>query len=388
MDSVAIKGRLDDFYVIVSDVPFVSNDLTTTLSQDGVWSRHITSYPDPRVRLWVGQGGRYIRIQLGDTNYLNLAEVKVFGEAYVPVDDVALGKKATQSSTSSGGVALRAVDGNVDGVWSHNSVTMTNSETHPWWEVDLGGICNIDEIDVWNRTDSVAIKGRLDNFYVIVSDVPFTSKDLTTTLSQDGVWSRHITSYPDPKTRLWVGKGGRYVRIQLGDTNYLNLAEVKVYGKTFVPVDNVALGKKATQSSTSGGNVASRAVDGNTDGILAHNSVTMTNSETHPRWEVDLGGICNIDQIDVWNRTDSVAVKQRLDNFYVIVSDVPFVSNDLTTTLSQEGVWSRHITSYPDPRVRLWVGQGGRYVRIQLGDTNYLNLAEVKVFGEAFVSGD
>jgi hypothetical protein len=251
--------------------------------------------------------------------------------------------------------------------------------------VDLGGLYYIDAIEVWNRMGSVAIKGRLDNFYVIVSDVPFVSDDLNDTLSQEGVWSRHITAYPDPNVQLWVGGHvSRYVRIQLSDANYLSLAEVKVFGEEFAPVGNVALGKLAYQSSTysENGGVASCAVDGNTDGVWANKSVTLTNLDTNPWWEVDLGGLYYIDSIEVWNRTDSVAIKQRLDNCYVIVSDVPFTSGNLTNTLNQPGVWSRYITAYPDPSSSVSVGRSGRYVRIQLGDTNYLNLAEVKVFGK------
>jgi len=86
----------------------------------------------------------------------------------------------------------------------------------------------------------------------------------------------------------------------------------------------------------------------------------------------------NFSGIEIWNRTD--ACQDRLDDFYVFVSDVPFVSGDLAATLAQSGVWSQHLVSVPDPNLMLPVGRSGRYVRIQLGDTNYLSLAEVKVF--------
>ena len=67
----------------------------------------------------------------------------------------------------------------------------------------------------------------------------------------------------------------------------------------------------------------------------------------------------------------------------MFVSDVPFVSDELAATLAQSGVWSRHQVGVPDPKVMLPVGRSGRYVRIQLGDTNYLSLAEVQVFATA-----
>jgi RHS repeat-associated protein len=49
------------------------------------------------------------------------------------------------------------------------------------------------------------------------------------TINQSGVWYQHYTSYPNPSTLVAVGRSGRYVRIQLGDSNYLSLAEVKVF---------------------------------------------------------------------------------------------------------------------------------------------------------------
>jgi hypothetical protein len=57
------------------------------------------------------------------------------------------------------------------------------------------------------------------DFYMFVSDVPFTSTDLATTIAQSGVWSQHYTSYPNSSTYVTVGRNGHFVRIQLGDTN-------------------------------------------------------------------------------------------------------------------------------------------------------------------------
>ena len=60
----------------------------------------------------------------------------------------------------------------------------------------------------------------------LMNDVDWSELD---TINQSGVWSQHYTSYPNPSTYVTVGRSGRYVRIQLGDTNYLSLAEVKVF---------------------------------------------------------------------------------------------------------------------------------------------------------------
>ena len=196
----------------------------------------MTTVPDPQVLLEIYQAGRYVRIQLGDTNPLSLAEVKIFCEVPPPPpNNIAVNKTAIQSSTAYGGVASRAVDGNTDGDWSQNSVTHTSSTEHPWWQVDLGTTYDVSAIEVWNRTDTEYYKNRLDNFYVFVSDTPFASTDLTATLGDSGVWSMHVAAVPDPEILFPVARTGRYVRIQLGDTNPLSLAEVKVFGEVFVP---------------------------------------------------------------------------------------------------------------------------------------------------------
>jgi len=53
--------------------------------------------------------------------------------------------------------------------------------------------------------------------------------------------------------------------------------------------DNLALNKTATMSSTGWGGTASRAVDGNTDGVWDNGSVAHTGKQANPWWEVDLG---------------------------------------------------------------------------------------------------
>jgi hypothetical protein len=331
------------------------------------------------MQIGVGTVGCYVRIQLADADYLSLAEVKVFGQIASLGSNVAEGKSATQSSTGWGGSADKAVDGNTDGVYANGSVTHTQYNANAWWQVDLGGLYQIDVIEVWNRTD--AAQSRLDDFHVFVSDVPFASTDLTTTLNQQGIWMRHVEvpGGPQPSVSLAVDTVGRYVRIQLADTDYLSLAEVKVFGYAVSLGSNVAEGKSATQSSTGWGGSADKAVDGNTDGIYTNGSVTHTQYNANAWWQVDLGGPYRIDAIEVWNRTD--AAPDRLDDFYVFVSDTPFASTALSETIGQEGVWSRHVVGAPIPDVLVWANAVGRYVRIQLTDTNYLALAEVKVFG-------
>jgi hypothetical protein len=146
--------------------------------------------------------------------------------------NIAQGKTATQSSTLSNTynpTASKAVDGSSDGAFNDGSVTHTNADTNAWWQVDTGTDPTIASIDVFNRTDACCTS-RLSDYYVLVSDTPFTSTNLTTTLAQSGVWSSHQTTQAASPTRITVNHTGRYVRIQLNGTNNLSLAEVKVWG--------------------------------------------------------------------------------------------------------------------------------------------------------------
>ncbi|MFO1044084.1 MAG: PVC-type heme-binding CxxCH protein [Planctomycetaceae bacterium] len=113
------------------------------------------------------------------------------------------------------------------------------------------------------------------------------------------------------------GKPARFVRIELpGDKRILTLAEVEVIsgGK------NVAPQGKATQSSTNGDAVASRAIDGNKDSDYAKKGQTHTSNAgtTRPWWELDLGRAQAIETIGVWNRK---GFEKRLDHFTLVLLD-------------------------------------------------------------------
>jgi len=149
-------------------------------------------------------------------------------------------------------------------------------------------------------------------------------------------------------------------------------------------VVNLALNKNASQSNTDTINGifadASRAVDGNTNGNMSAGSVSQTPAEVHAWWEVDLGAIGYIDTIEVHNRTDCC---NEIVQYFLLVSDVPFVSHGLDTTRNQPGVTSQFgllDSSFPS---NFDVHHTGRYVRIQVhGDVaKPLHLAEVKVLG-------
>lgn len=110
--------------------------------------------------------GQFVRIELsGKGRVLSLAEVEVYEKGM----NLALKKKATQSTVAFAGAPARAVDGDTDGEYHNGSVSHTESNgTNPWWEVDLGRIANVEEVIVYNRTD---LRGdRLDGFTLKILD--------------------------------------------------------------------------------------------------------------------------------------------------------------------------------------------------------------------------
>jgi murein DD-endopeptidase MepM/ murein hydrolase activator NlpD len=345
------------------------------------------------------------------------------------VVNLAFNKSATQSSNymTSLGLAPNAVDGNTDGIFTNKSVTHTQNELQSWWQVDLGKISNIHYINVWNRTDCCG--ERLSNFYVLVSDVPFTSSNLDTVRSQSGVSAYYLSGVGGHPSIVMVNRSGRYVRVQLSGTNPLSLAEVEVMGlgeisptntpvptststslptatstSTPVPtntptpvvtatppgsVSNLAKGKSAAQSSnymTTVG-LAPNAVDGNTDGVFVDKSVTHTKFELQPWWQVDLGRQVDIQNINIWNRSDCCS--ERLSDFYVLVSNLPFSSGNLDTVMLQGGVSSYLVNGVGGYPSTVQINRSGRYVRVQLTGNNALSLAEVEVMGtESNVSNE
>ncbi len=112
-------------------------------------------------------------------------------------------------------------------------------------------------------------------------------------------------------------KAARFVRIELpGASRILTLAEVEIIsgGK------NVASAAKASQSSTLGNAVASKAIDGNKDPDFKQGGQTHTTNggTANPWWELDLQESVPIDKVCIWNRK---GFESRLDGFTLSLMD-------------------------------------------------------------------
>jgi len=109
----------------------------------------------------------------------------------------------------------------------------------------------------------------------------------------------------------------RYVRVEFpGKKRFLQLAEVEVFSKGV----NVAKGRPAKLSSQYNTAAAGRAVDGNTNGDYAKNSVAHSAEQDSPWWEVELSAETPVEKVTVWNRTDNSA-GARMNGFVVTLLD-------------------------------------------------------------------
>jgi hypothetical protein len=136
--------------------------------------------------------GRYVKVRLeGEMRILSLAEVQIL--------ETGTGKElqtagtATQSSDYEGAVADRAKDGNADGDFAKGSVTHTQTETNPWWLIDLGEVKDIGKIVVVNRADCCG--DRLAGAVIEIFD-----RSLAT------VWTEKIAEAKDGGTTDFVAK--------------------------------------------------------------------------------------------------------------------------------------------------------------------------------------
>jgi Hydrazine synthase alpha subunit middle domain/F5/8 type C domain len=143
--------------------------------------------------------------------------------------------------------------GGVDGVKTGRWGFHTTLERNPWWQVDLEQPRKIDRLVLYNRCDGTA--GRNARIAVLVSD---DGRSFRQVYRHDGSVFHGVTGGPPLTVRL-DGVTARFVRLALTGESYFHLDEVEVY-----PAGsdrNIALGKPATQSSTSAWSVVHTKTD-------------------------------------------------------------------------------------------------------------------------------
>lgn len=325
----------------------------------------------------------------GFCEFLNLAEVEVMSECLdgdscmtgfgCDAGNVAQCKPARQSSTMASrvnntitaGVAGKAVDGK-------ESLSHTDCEAAPWWEVNLLSMRSISEVILHNRQD--AFFERLNGVLVELID---DAGDVVASAQHDPGTDGMIQF-------SWLSKfdevGASRVKISTrfeGQCDYLNLADVEVIstcieGDACLTMDdciygNVAQCKPARQISTMGGSIANNAING-------IDSLSHTDCEENPWWEVDLLGVYHVSEVIIFNRVDCCA--ERLSGVMVELLD----HNGTTLKLiqhdaSQEGIIEDKWIAYFD-QFDFYMASTVRISTLHApGTCGFLNMADVQVMG-------
>ncbi|TRY57768.1 hypothetical protein DNTS_012034 [Danionella cerebrum] len=208
-------------------------------------------------------------------------------QTYGSQENIALNKNAVQSST----FVARPYNG-IDNVEMY--CTYTQTQSNPWWRLDMRASYSIKEVVFTNRFDccseqnngaqirignSLQDNGNSNPLCAVISNIPAGGS----------------TSYP------CQGMVGRYVNVVIpGDSRNLAVCEVKVYYN-----ETLRLYGDAAQSSVFEYWNAGRAIDGV---ILKPGSAsfcTHTREETNPWWRVDLLDYYHIDNVIITNRIDN-----------------------------------------------------------------------------------
>jgi len=291
-------------------------------------------------------------------------------------------------------------------------------------DIDLGEIKDIERIEVWNRDDCCT--ELLSDFYILVSNAPFANSNLNVVTNQIGVSSYLQEGEAARPTAQAINKTGRFIRVQLTGTAFLAITELKIIGcegDTSCPPENtpcddndpttlndvedgfcncqgvfdtgssgcvtpmnLALNKPSTQSSTlnAGGITgdAAKAVDGNDNGAFfttptSSSSVSATDTQFQPWWEVDLEANNLIESINFYNRTDGV---DKTQNCYVLISNNPFTSADLVGARA-EASYEYYISGLVGSPSVINPNVEGQYIRVQMEGSGYLVIAELEAMG-------
>ncbi|XP_030638987.1 uncharacterized protein LOC115819623 [Chanos chanos] len=298
--------------------------------------------------------------------------------------NVAMRGMPIQSTTlNSLSAAKNAIDGKHSGVLD-GSCAQTESETNPWWRVDLLEVYSITSVTITNRADCCS--DRINGAEIRIGNSPDNDGNSNPRCSV-------ISSIPPGGSTTFKchGMEGRYVSVFLrGYKQQLTLCEVEVMANP-IPVDkrptpypevditipvteNVALNKKATQSSQYNylGN-PDNAIDGKHHAKYSERSCSHTKTQTNPWWRVDLQREYPVISVTITNIEDDNP--EMIDGAEIHIGNSMENngnSNPLCAVISTFPAWETQ-TFYCN-------GMKGRYLNIFLpGCDKHLSLCEVEV---------
>lgn len=283
--------------------------------------------------------------------------------------NLALNRPSQQSSRSEWSSPTDP-QGAVNGVKQGGFGFHTSLETNPWWQVDLGALFALQEVRVFNRMDCCSERAR--TLRVLLSA---DGQSWQTAYSHDGSLFGGANDGRPLKVHL-QGQSARFVRLQLAERNYFHLDEVEVFGRPaeVVGLRNLALNRPAQQSSRSEWSSPTDP-QGAVNGIKNGGFGFHTQGELNPWWQVDLGAVCNLQEVRVFNRQDCCAERAR--TLRVLLSHD---GQTWQTAYVHDGSVFGGASDGRPLKVHLQ-GQRARFLRLQVMENTYLHLDEVEVYG-------
>ncbi|MEL6866008.1 MAG: hypothetical protein AAFP19_16395 [Bacteroidota bacterium] len=119
----------------------------------------------------------------------------------------------------------------IDGITSGNelNITRTNPEMNPWWEIDLTRSNLLESVKIWYPTTHYP--NGFNNYYILMSEFPFATKDLRTELSSPFVNHVYVENAVASGLEIPLGyQQARYMRVQVDGPGDITIFEIQVPG--------------------------------------------------------------------------------------------------------------------------------------------------------------
>lgn len=135
--------------------------------------------------------------------------------------------------------ADRAIDGNTSGILDDRSLARTAGpvgDGRSWWNLDLGGLVDIDFVEIHPRTDPGLFSETNNRLRIFYNDSPIVGDNVVAASNSGGqVWVGDTLGTTAVVENAELASSARYLRL-FNNATQLSLAEVKVFTVDQLPV--------------------------------------------------------------------------------------------------------------------------------------------------------